>query len=244
MRLGRSTLVRCFLRTYLMGANFNSRGLQNIGLAYAMDPGLRDLYSDPEQLRQARSRFLSLYNSHPWWNPMLVGYFLFLESHIARGALSAQSIERIKTTATYTLSALGDSFFSGSLMVLWSLVAVALFFQGWLGAAVAWFILPLCLLQVFKATTFWLGWSKGLKVLQWLKELNIMGWAERIKLLNALLIVLLWAILYPPGQQPLLALSGGTLLAGSAYLVARRRIPREAALLALVGLLCLAWGFI
>ena len=30
------TLLRCFLRCYLIGAAYNTRGLQHVGLAYAM----------------------------------------------------------------------------------------------------------------------------------------------------------------------------------------------------------------
>lgn len=32
-------LLRVFLRTYMVGATFNTKGMQNVGLAYVMDPG-------------------------------------------------------------------------------------------------------------------------------------------------------------------------------------------------------------
>ncbi len=244
MAPGYKTLLACFARTYLMGVAFNTRGLQNIGLAFAMDPGLRAFYQDPEALRQARRRYLALYNTHPWWNPMLVGYFLFLESHIRNGALSPQAIERIKTTTTYTLSAIGDSFFSGSLMVFWALSETAFLLQGMLGVAIAWLIGPLILLQGFKLATFWLGWRKGLAVLQQLRRLNLMAWAERVKLVNALLIALVWAILFPVGSYGAWSLAAAAASGAAAYVVATTRVPREAFVLALAIGVCLWWTFL
>ena len=44
MNLTYRDLLSCFWRTYLVGAGFNTRGLQNIGLSYAMDPGLRAIH--------------------------------------------------------------------------------------------------------------------------------------------------------------------------------------------------------
>ena len=53
-------LLRIFLRTYMVGATFNTKGMQNVGLAYIMDPGLRALYAaDPRALRRARSHSAS-----------------------------------------------------------------------------------------------------------------------------------------------------------------------------------------
>ncbi|MEF8889273.1 MAG: PTS system mannose/fructose/sorbose family transporter subunit IID [Desulfohalobiaceae bacterium] len=240
MSPGYRTLFFCFARTYLMGVAFNTKGLQNVGLAYAMDPGLKVFYSTPEELQQARHRYLAVYNTHPWWNPLLVGYFLFLESHICKGTLSVQAIDRIKTTTTYTLSAIGDSFFGGSLMVFWSLSEAAFLLQGMFWPALAWLLCPLLLLQGFKLGTFWLGWKKGLAMLQQLRELNLMAWSERIKLANALLIALFWAVLFCGEPNGLWPLAGAVLPAGAAYLVAVRRVPREA-FLGLLALVLFAW---
>ncbi len=243
MSIGYKTLLLCFLRTYCMGANFNNKGLQNIGLAFALDPGLKALYAEERQLMEARERYLAPYNSHPWWNPMLVGYFLFLESHISKGTLSAQSMEGIRNAATHTLSALGDSFFGGSIQVLWSLACVLLLLGGLYWAAVVWLLLPLLCLQAFKLTTFWLGWSKGLNLLQKIREMDLMGCAERVKMLNALLIAALWFTFFLLGPYPWLMLPAALPLAGAVYLVARYGIPRELPLLALA-IVLLTWQIV
>jgi PTS system mannose-specific IID component len=131
-----ATLCRSFFRSYLVAAAFNTRGLQNIGLAYAMEPGLRAIHSDPEAFDQAMKRHLEVYNSHPMWAPLLIGIFLSVESKIAKGLVPATMLEDIKTTMAYTLSAVGDSLFGGSLLGLWGLGAACLALGVPLGVAV------------------------------------------------------------------------------------------------------------
>ena len=65
------TLVSCFLRCYLVGAAFNTRGLQHVGLAYAMEPGLARLYPDPAQRDAVFERYLKLYSLA--WGLLILG---------------------------------------------------------------------------------------------------------------------------------------------------------------------------
>jgi PTS system mannose-specific IID component len=191
------TFLRCFWRTYFIGANFNTRGLQNIGLVFAMDPGLRSLYKDPKKLYRARKRYLELYNTHPFWTPLLVGYFLFLETRIAQEIVSPQSLNKVKTTATNTLSAIGDSFFGGSLLIFWSLVCSNLLVRGLWWITFVWLFFFLLAIQAFKVTTFWFGWNRGLIFLQQLRQMNLVNWGQRIKIVNAVLLVLLLVAINP-----------------------------------------------
>lgn len=185
------TLLRIFLRTYLVGATFNTRGMQNVGLACIMEPGLRELYgSDPAALQSARARYLKHYNTHPYWTPLLVGIFLSMEKKIAQGLLQPDILPQLRTTTVYTLSALGDSFFRGSLLIMWSLVAVnlAVGAQYWL--MVLWLLLCVAGLQAFKAYTFGRGYAQGLSFLQRLKSWNLIDWGRRIKLVNGVLVAI------------------------------------------------------
>ena len=227
--------MRCFARTYLVGANFNPHGLQNMGLMYAMDPGLKMLYPDPHDLSTARKRYLGTYNTHPYWTPLLVGYFLFLEAKIAQRVLPAESFHDVKKTAAYTFSALGDSFFGGSLLVFWSLISVILLVQGWTGTAVTWLILSFLGLQGIRLCTFWLGWIKGLTFLEQLKRLDLIGWGQRIKVLNAVLLVLFWFTVSPFKHNGLAFGASTCLLAGLAWVVSRRFVSREIMVLGMVG---------
>ena len=221
------TLLRCFLRTYLVGANFNPRGLQNMGLAYAMDPGLQAIFPASRELRRARKRYLQHYNTHPWWTPLLVGCFLHLEQRLEAGGLTPQNILTLRQTVTYTLSAIGDSFFGGSLLVTWALATVILLMQGAYGAAMGWFALSWLGLQVFKVWLFWVGYSQGMGFLQRLKRWNLINWGRRLKIGNALLVLaIIWQI-YPLALPPwgMAVWAGG--LTFLAALAARSRSWRE-----------------
>jgi PTS system mannose-specific IID component len=184
-------LLRVFLRTYMVGATFNTKGMQNVGLAYVMDPGLRALYAaDPRALKRARGRYLKHYNTHPFWTPLLVGIFLSMEKKIALGMLPADILPKLRSTTVYTLSALGDSFFGGSFLVLWSLVGVNLAVAGWIGTLLAWMCFCLCALQLFKMYTFGRGYAQGLSFLQRLKSWDLINWGQRLKLVNSVLAAL------------------------------------------------------
>lgn len=197
MGLNGKTLISCFLRTYLVGAAFNTRGMQNIGLSYAMEPGLSALYDDAKRLRRARKRYLRHYNTHPFWSPMLVGFFLFLEVKIAQNILSEESLSEIKETTVYTLSAIGDAFFGGSLFVFWSLSTALLALNGLVGWALGWTVLWLVCFQLFKGYTFLHGLKDGLSFLQRLKRWDMINWSGRVKIANALLLVILWISIFP-----------------------------------------------
>ena len=226
------TLLRCFARTYFIGANFNTKGLQNIGLSYAMDPGLKALYPDPEELRQARERYLGIYNCHPYWAPLLVGYFLFLELKISREVISERALEKVKQTATYTLSAIGDSFFSGSFLVFWSLLLVLLLLLGLKQIAVLWFSVCFVLLQLFKIYIFWQGWTRGLTFFQRLKQMNLINWGQRLKYVNAGLLLLIWVIISPFSRSPLAFSVASCVLGLAVWLLWYRSVAREFLLLA------------
>lgn len=211
-------LLRIFLRTYMVGATFNTKGMQSVGLAYVMDPGLQAIHgADHRALKQARGRYLKHFNTHPFWTPLLVGIFLSMEKKIALGVVPADILPKLRTTTVYTLSALGDSFFGGSFLVLWSLVGVNLAAAGYIGALVFWICLCLMGLQAFKMFTFARGYAQGLSFLQRLKSWNLIDWGGRLKLANSVLVALfllqaapaggLWTLAWGAGAG-LLALAG------------------------------------
>ncbi|MBG0777909.1 MAG: PTS system mannose/fructose/sorbose family transporter subunit IID [Desulfovibrionaceae bacterium] len=229
-------LAICFLRTYLVGAAFNRRGMQNVGLTYAMEPGLAAIYPDPRERHAARKRYLSHYNTHMFWTPLLVGVFLKLESKIARGLFPREVLENLKNTTAYTLSAIGDSVFGGSLLVFWSLSTSSLLVAGYdrlaLGWALGWFVS----LHVFKAATFLAGVREGLKVLQRLKRWDLINWGHRLKVFNGLLMTL---VLYQvwPGQFAWLQWAVSvSVLAAAAVAVVRLHLSREIMALIILGI--------
>ena len=83
-------------------------------------------WSLPDTGRKNKEDSMQLYNTHFFWTPLLVGLFLSLEEKIAQGVAPAEMLDNVKTTTAFTLSAIGDTFFSASLMGLWGLSAACL----------------------------------------------------------------------------------------------------------------------
>jgi PTS system mannose-specific IID component len=236
------TLGRCFLRSYWVGAAFNTRGMQNIGLAYALDPALQALYADPNHLAKARRRALKHYNTHPFWTPWLVGVFCNLEREIAAGRIPQDMMENIKTTTAYTLSAIGDSFFSGGLLPLFSLTVGCLWVSGHGGQALGLGLGLLAGLQLFKLGGFLLGFREGLKIVGRLKGWRLVDWSQRIKLANAVLLAAFWVLAWPDEARADMWGPAVAAVAAGALVVGRLGVGRTIVVfLVLAGYMALPW---
>lgn len=225
-------LLRTYLRCYLVGAAFNTRGFQTIGLALAMEPGLTALYPDPVARRHAWARYIKIYNTHPFWTPFLVGVFLALESRIARKQFPDTMLDQVKSTVVFTLSAVGDSFFGGSLTVFWALSTACLLTAGQTWAAFALGALMFVALNAFKLGTFILGYRHGFAALTRIRTWDLVNWGRRLKVLNAALLVMLWTLAWPAGMSATAWTIGAAGVIGLAFAAGRLRLNREA----LVGL--------
>ncbi|CCH48923.1 PTS system mannose/fructose/sorbose family transporter subunit IID [Pseudodesulfovibrio piezophilus] len=189
--------VRSFMRCYLAGAGFNTRGMQNLGLIYAMLPGLIAIHREPKMLRAAQKRYVRHYQSHPFWLPCLVGIYLNVEGAIAANRFPPKMLAKVKDTTAYTLSAIGDSVFAGSLLIFWALLSVCLVLSGQTTAALVLGVIFFVGLQGFKAYTYVCGLRQGFKFLDRLKRWDLINWGRRIKYVNAALIIWLWALIWP-----------------------------------------------
>ena len=226
-------LWRTFWRTYFVGAVFSMRGMQNIGLVYILHPVLLHLYGDtPAALQRARHRYLGLYHTHPWWTPAVVGLFVALEERMARGLVLPASVETFRSTVMFTLSGLGDAFWSGSVVPLWALGGSLLVLHGLYGMAWGWTLMVLAGVHAFKVITFFQAYTRGLAFLQRLKQWNLINWAQRIKVANAVLVALLLAEILSPFRWGALVAGGFVLLVGATV---GRRIPWRVVFVAALG---------
>lgn len=227
------TLLSCFVRCYFIGAAYNTRGLQHVGLAFAMEPGLIALYPDESQRNTVWPRYMQLYNTHFFWTPLLVGLFLSLEEKIARGLAPAEMLDNVKTTTAFTLSAIGDTFFSASLMGLWGVSAACLVvtrqYYALLGLIAALFVAA----QLFKLLTFLAGYHEGFQVLRRIKRWDLVNLGRRVKILNAVLLSAFWLLILPWGKGGA-ALADATLVGVLAVWAATRpTVSREIVLFGL-----------
>lgn len=221
------TLANCFLRSYLVGAAFNTRGMQNVGLIFCLEPGLRKIYPDRKKRLAARKRYMKHYNTHLFWTPLLLGVFLSFEDKVSRGLLATSVLEGVKNTTVYTLSAIGDSVFAGSLLVFWSLTSVVLALLGEVSLVAGWVVLWFLLLHAFKLATFVMGYREGLSFLLRLKRWNLINWGQRLKAVNAVLLAVVLFSVWPGQMASHMWVSGVGGLALAAWLVYRAALSRE-----------------
>jgi len=233
--------LRCFLRTYLVGASMNPRGLMSIGLLYAMQPGLWIIHREPKAREQALKRYARHFSSHPFWVPCLVGIFLAVEADIAGRRLPPEALEKVKNTTSYTLSAIGDSVFAGSLLIFWALATSCLLLLGQRALPFTLGLLFFLGLQAFRVYTFLGGIRRGFSFLSELKRWDLINWGRRIKFANAALLLCLWALLFPAGDAQAWAWGMGALaLAG--LLSLRPVLPRWLVAGVVLAVLCaLPW---
>lgn len=218
-------LLGCFFRSYMVSAASNADGLQNVGFLYAIEPALAALYKDGTELAEARMRYARRYNSHPFFTPMLLGIFLRLEADIAARRMSPAVLLSVKDTTANALSAIGDSFFNGTLLATWALLSCCLLLADLPERAVAFTALCFFSLQAFKLTSFYMGFSKGLAVLAFLRRLDLINWGDHFKYCNAALLgYFLW--LCTP-DAPVLVFGGVALyLVLAGWVIGKLHFPR------------------
>ncbi len=232
------TSLHCLMRVWFMGAAMTTRGMQHIGLLYVLDPGLVALHKDPQSLREARSRYLGHINTHPIMAPILVGLLLSFEGLIATHKMPAENMQRLVHTTSETFSAIGDSFFSGTLVVFWALVATLFILNGYIAESIIWTGFLLALLLLFRVWFFFLGLRQGLMMLTKIRGLNLVNQGYRLKVINALLVAAVYWTIYNNLDTASFGASyfiGAILLSLGAILVNTVYMPR----VILVSLFCL-----
>ena len=221
--------LNCLARTCCINAAVTARGMQQIGLAFVLAPAFRYLYPESADRARAFARYSGHSNTHVFMVPLYVGIVLSLETQIARGTLPEASVGVVRETLATTLSALGVSFFSGTLLPLWALVSVCLLLAGQIGLTAALAVLFLALLLLFRILTFFAGLRHGMPVLLRLKRLDLINWVDRIKILNAVMVALVvWQLPLrhlTPFPWLLYGLAVAAVL-GASWLVGRMHLPR------------------
>ena len=123
--------LSCLLRTWCVNAANSTRGMQEIGLLFVLEPGLRELYPAAEDRARALARYTEHASTHPFFMPLFTGMLLGLEEQAAAHLLPDDLLKNFKNATATTLSAVGDAFFSGSLLPLWALITILLLLEGW-----------------------------------------------------------------------------------------------------------------
>lgn len=221
--------LNCLARTCCINAATTARGMQQIGLLFVLSPALRWLYPEGEPRARAFARYSGHSNTHPFMIPLFVGILLSLEEEIAKGALPESAVSAVRETLATTLSALGDSFFSGTLLPLWALVSVSLLLSNYVELAGFLAVGFFLALLIFRAGSFFSGLRHGMPVLVRLKRLNLINWVDRLKMVNAALVAQVIWHLPLSRMKPFpwdVYLLGALAVLAASWVVARLRLPR------------------
>ncbi len=125
--LSRMTLARVFGRSLFIQAGFNTESLQTLGLVYALEPALKELYPSPDAEQAAIQRHLTTtFNTHPYVAAAIVGGILFHEKRLAAGEETEEHVAKFKSALMGPLAALGDGFFWLSLRPAVGAISAAL----------------------------------------------------------------------------------------------------------------------
>jgi PTS system mannose-specific IID component len=183
------TLAEVALKSLFLEASWNHQGQQNLGLAAAIDPALKDIYGPGEGLRQARLRALDFFNTNPMTAGLAIGVIINLEGEVAAGRLAAEQRVRMASGLSRTLAAMGDALFWQSwlplcsLAAVWTVLSLGAWWAPWLLPAL--FCLPVLPLRV---AGLCLGYRRGLGVADLLYRLKVQKLAQGVRRLVALLV--------------------------------------------------------
>jgi PTS system mannose-specific IID component len=99
-------LPHAWLRSFAVQGSFNYERMVGIGLAYVMEPLLRDLAraAEPARYRRALARAASFFNAHPY----LVGMGAGALARAEQDGVPEPQIERLKSALTVSLGSVGD----------------------------------------------------------------------------------------------------------------------------------------
>jgi len=188
--LSTGTIVSTFLRSFLIQGSWNYHTMLGSGFAFAMLPGLKQLYGgDGATMDQALQRHLEHFNAHPYLAGVALGAALRLEAD----GEDPETVRRFKLAVRGPLGGLGDALVWAVWLPGVSVLALSLY---WLGLSGWWAaVLFLVVYNVghigLRAWGFRVGLRQGRAVGRELGKANLVAWTARLKNVAALLVGLL-----------------------------------------------------
>jgi PTS system mannose-specific IID component len=248
--LSRAVLLRVFLRSLALQASWNPKGMQNLGLAYAVFPALEQLYPDKRALEAAVQRHLVFFNTHPYVAAAIVGGVLYHEQRIARGEEPPDKVVAFKTALMGPLAALGDGFFWLSLKPAVGAVCAALVpvLHAW--AALLFLMLYNLVHFTLRARFYWMGLVLGDRLVEAVARANLPTRGARLRSVAAASAGGLAAWLAvdlgrTAGGNHAPWLVAGCLASGVvSYMLVQQRVPNYVVLYLAAGLACAAGAFL
>lgn len=163
------------LRSYLVGGNLNYERYLGLGFNFAILPVLRKLYKDEEDLKEAVSRHMEFYNTHPWMHNIILGITAAMEEERALGGdISAEAISATKAALMGPTAGFGDSFFKGVIVTIAGGIAASLALEGNIFAPIVFIVPCLVVMIIVRNLGTNLGYKYGSKILLQLRRGGIL----------------------------------------------------------------------
>ncbi len=140
--LSKKALRRIHWRSYTLEASFNVENFQGFGFAYMMIPAIEELYSDPEDRKEALVRHCEFFNTTPTIVTLITGIACAMEEEKAKGTgMTGAAISNVKVALMGPAAGIGDAIFWGSYRIICTSIACQMGIEGNLLAPIVFLVL-------------------------------------------------------------------------------------------------------
>ena len=121
-KLQKKDYTRASLRAYFLQNGMNYSNYQGLGYANMLYPGLRKIYDDDDQLRDALKENVEFFNT----NPSMVPFIGNLHLAMLDGGANAKEVKSIKMALMGPMAGIGDSLSQFCLAPLFATIGASL----------------------------------------------------------------------------------------------------------------------
>lgn len=169
-----------------------------MGLAYSMIPVIRKLAKNKDEIAAMLTRYLQLFNSHPYLSGPIIGSIAKLEEDFSSRGQCIEA-DNLKKTLMAPYAAIGDSLFWGSLKPFAAILAVILGLKGLLFAPLVFLLVYNPLHFIVRVKGLITGYRTGKGGIDFVRILNLPQLSRRIRRLS---VVLLGILAYTVSETP------------------------------------------
>lgn len=167
LRLTKSDIAACFLRSNLLQGSWNFERMQALGYCFGMVPAIRRLYPDAnsQERKDAIKRHLEFYNTQPFMTAPILGVNLAMEEERANGApIDDAAINGVKVGLMGPLAGVGDPIFWGTARPVFAGIGAGMAQQGSILGPILFFLMFNAVRLFFRYWGIQYGYRRGLEI--------------------------------------------------------------------------------
>ncbi|PLX43703.1 MAG: hypothetical protein C0609_07570 [Deltaproteobacteria bacterium] len=182
--MARPGVRKIFWRSLLLQSAWSFAGMQALGVSWAMEPLLDELYGEAGEKRvESARRYISTLNTHPFIAPAILGCAAKMEES-GEGA----NVKATLAAVMGPFGGVGDSFFWGALKPMVAVAAMSAVMMGHLFTALIFILFWLCVNIGSRAYFFRLGYTRGRDGLAQVMKLSLFALSRRLKVAASALL--------------------------------------------------------